>query len=442
MGHGGQDDHEQHQVASEDSEDQFNLDSDPNDVPPEAPPDQDTGAWTDEEQDSRTMDERARAVQDDWGHEPISNIPNLAHITRRQLTELMVSTARPGEDGTYHIADTLFEALMRSGSIPGLDTARMVDEDEDDDDDEYDEPDGDWDETEDDDDEDEDESYQLFGTRRGAPGSRYAKNGRLRGWSWFELERKGKEAGKRLKRGGEFGRVGFPSAQETRMHDDKGQDDSSDASSVHQQSSISPRLSTSPKSSFRSPKSSSKPTLVPKRRNTGSSIVSEPEPKVRGIKSEIVGRGPWHKGMKGFGPEIGRSVWGRGGREEWSSMCLPNTYGTVVASYDSPPYIGQHSHDYSFFYTATQAFQMHLYSTQDALRSRFRQGKRTARSNRLDRQQQQEQPDRPARSTRRSIYARDPVDGDDHSLQKLVTVQGTEGSWTVTDADLSRDNSW
>jgi hypothetical protein len=33
-------------------------------------------------------------------------------------------------------------------------------------------------------------------------------------------------------------------------------------------------------------------------------------------------------------------------------------------------------------------------------------------------------------------------DEEDSSLRKIKTVQGVEGRWTVTDADLSRDNEW
>jgi DDB1- and CUL4-associated factor 11 len=36
----------------------------------------------------------------------------------------------------------------------------------------------------------------------------------------------------------------------------------------------------------------------------------------------------------------------------------------------------------------------------------------------------------------------DDYDEDDSSLRKIKTVQGVEGRWTVTDADLSRDNEW
>jgi WD repeat-containing protein 23 len=86
--------------------------------------------------------------------------------------------------------------------------------------------------------------------------------------------------------------------------------------------------------------------------------------------------------------------------------------------------------DHSFFYTATQDFKLHLYSTQDAPLSRL--ANNAGRNALL------------ARPQRRSIYARhyDDDGPDDHSLRKIKTVQGVHGQWTVTDADLSRDNEW
>jgi WD repeat-containing protein 23 len=106
---------------------------------------------------------------------------------------------------------------------------------------------------------------------------------------------------------------------------------------------------------------------------------------------------------------------------------VPNTNGTIVATYNAPPYIGQHSHDYSFFYTANQAFQLHLYSTQVA--------------------PLKVPPPREPLSTRRRMRNFLMEQDDDEvvnesSMHKIKTVQGVYGQWTVTDADLSRDNEW
>lgn len=110
--------------------------------------------------------------------------------------------------------------------------------------------------------------------------------------------------------------------------------------------------------------------------------------------------------------------------------CVPNTNGTIVATYNAPPYIGQHSHDYSFFYTANQAFQLHLYSTQVAPRKvpPPREPRSAASRRRM-----------------RNFLMDDEEDEDvvnDSSMHKIKTVQGVYGQWTVTDADLSRDNEW
>ena len=124
-----------------------------------------------------------------------------------------------------------------------------------------------------------------------------------------------------------------------------------------------------------------------------------------------------------------------------------------MATYESSPYIGQHSHgeyehfvrtsllppvdepppDYSFFYTATKEFQLHMYSTQDAPRSRL-----------AERAAEGSAGTRPVRSTRSAFARRFGLseDGEDHSMRKIKTVQGVEGQWTVTDANLSRDNQW
>lgn len=104
-----------------------------------------------------------------------------------------------------------------------------------------------------------------------------------------------------------------------------------------------------------------------------------------------------------------------------------------MATYDAPPYIGQYSHDYSFFYTANQAFQLDLYSTQVAPRKRPEETTGAG-------------PRPGVRTRRRAFYDFGDDDDDephnDHSIHKIKTVQGVYGQWTVTDADLSRDNEW
>ena len=194
------------------------------------------------------------------------------------------------------------------------------------------------------------------------------RNGRTKGWDWFDIEREGKEAGRKLARGGEFGRVGFPGPEEVRTGmggkvprghgSSHGEEDEVDeemmldhelAASPTSTSTIATHLSMSPTSTTsqndarieqrtrptrrRSSGASSKndvgvglggrPSKV--RRLSGSSLASrvsgmEDDGRVRGIKGEVSARGAWGKGMKGFGKEVGRGTWGASGREEWGKV--------------------------------------------------------------------------------------------------------------------------
>ncbi|TXT13148.1 hypothetical protein VHUM_01549 [Vanrija humicola] len=117
---------------------------------------------------------------------------------------------------------------------------------------------------------------------------------------------------------------------------------------------------------------------------------------------------------------------------------IPNTHGTVVASYPSVPYVGQFcGPDYGVFYSATQYFTLHLYSTTQTKSRRPRQ---------LPRSQVVAEPDTPPgedddsdeemgwgfTGRRRSGLS------EDTSMRKIKTVQGVEGQWTITDADADR----
>lgn len=281
------------------------------------------------------------------------------------------SSAQSQEDGTVLLPHAFFRALFASGLLPEEAITRLSrqlgDDEEDEEDDDEDEDD------EEDEEDDDDDDYNVFGGgrfRRGGLG----RNGRLKGWDWFDIERQGKEAGKRLARGGEFGRVGFPMGEEARTEvdptlgnsvtggmrkgsrsgskvdevlmerdDDEGMDEEALATSPT--SSIATHLSRSPTASTmnipprpgqtqvrekkprrRTSSSSSVGPPRTRRRSSASSLASmalgiEDDGRVRGIKGEVKGRGGWVKGMKGFGREVGRGVWGSSGREEWSKVC-------------------------------------------------------------------------------------------------------------------------
>lgn len=261
------------------------------------------------------------------------------------------------------------EAITRlAGQLGGDDE----DDDEDLDGEEWDE-----DDDEEDEDDDDDEGYNVFGGGRFRRGG-LARNGRLRGWDWFDIEREGKPAGKRLARGGEFGRVGFPMGEDVRtglaldlaqsesktrsgsgfrsagdvLMEEQAEDDDNDdnvddpnehALSTSPTSTIATHLSRSP--STRTKRPSQTPTQTRRRTSSSSSITLATSPntrtrrlsasslasaamgveddgRVKGIKSKVVGRGGWVKGMMGFGKETGRGVWGSSGREEWSKVSL------------------------------------------------------------------------------------------------------------------------
>ncbi|KAF9502238.1 WD40 repeat-like protein [Pleurotus eryngii] len=98
-------------------------------------------------------------------------------------------------------------------------------------------------------------------------------------------------------------------------------------------------------------------------------------------------------------------------RETFSRDLVPNSMGTVVATFDANVYTAQFSEDSSFFYTCAQDFRLHVFDT-------------TAMPN--------------------DVGGRLPTRGADPGLQTSLrvkkSVQGHPGRWTITDANLSPDN--
>jgi hypothetical protein len=302
-----------------------------------------------------------------------------AQSTGNPLADAIRQSAQVQEDGSLLVPHAFFRALFASGLLPEEAITRLAGQlggdDEDDDDEDLDGE--EWDEDddeEDEDDDDDDEGYNVFGGGRFRRGG-LARNGRLRGWDWFDIEREGKPAGKRLARGGEFGRVGFPMGEDVRtglgiaqsesktrsgsgfrsagdvLMEEQAEDDNDDnvddpnehALSTSPTSTIATHLSRSPTTRPKRPSqtpsqtrrrtsSSSSINLatspnIRTRRLSASSLASavmgiEDDGRVKGIKSKVVGRGGWVKGMMGFGKETGRGVWGSSGREEWSKVSL------------------------------------------------------------------------------------------------------------------------
>ncbi|GFZ44523.1 hypothetical protein JCM24511_02246 [Saitozyma sp. JCM 24511] len=186
---------------------------------------------------------------------------------------------------------------------------------------------------------------------------------------------------------------------------------------------------------------------------------TEPNPRgVELLKSGEFGRvGDWRSGggrhrVRSRAGDVKRS---HGYIPPMSAATIPNTNGTVVASYPSIPYVGQYAkEDYSVFFSATQYFTLHLY---DVAHSRITpkrprpslspttSPRATARGQMPgtlgdmvmgEEEDEDEDMDMPWGSwtTGRRGMAREET-----SLKMIKTVQGEEGRWTVTDADSSRN---
>ncbi|TFK99703.1 WD40-repeat-containing domain protein [Pterulicium gracile] len=98
-------------------------------------------------------------------------------------------------------------------------------------------------------------------------------------------------------------------------------------------------------------------------------------------------------------------------REDYTSSLVPNTNGTAVAVYHANVYSGQFSADSSFYYTCAQDFGLRVYDM-------------TAPP--VDhRRPENQQMDNGSRST----------------LKMLKMINGISGRWTITDANLSPDNT-
>ena len=103
---------------------------------------------------------------------------------------------------------------------------------------------------------------------------------------------------------------------------------------------------------------------------------------------------------------------------------IPNTNGTIVASYPARVYCGQYSQDSSFFYTCTQDFRVHMYDTTVAGPKKV-----------------QVHDDGPRR-VQNSWFFSSMGTTQYTSLTMTKSIQGRQGNWTITDANLSPDNQW
>ncbi|KAK4684769.1 DDB1- and CUL4-associated factor 11, partial [Tremellales sp. Uapishka_1] len=168
----------------------------------------------------------------------------------------------------------------------------------------------------------------------------------------------------------------------------------------------------------------------------------EPHPRgVELLKSGEFGRvGPWQgKGRR-------RPRWTDPRRRRAlgvvpAKATIPNTHGTIVATYPSIPYVGQYAGpDYGVFYTATQYFTLHLYSTSLSKRYTKKRPAPTAATplSAPTPLQPQEGDDTDDDDEAAFQSGRRRMHSEETSLKKIKTVQGVEGRWTVTDADCDR----
>ncbi|WVQ82798.1 hypothetical protein IAT38_004930 [Cryptococcus sp. DSM 104549] len=162
--------------------------------------------------------------------------------------------------------------------------------------------------------------------------------------------------------------------------------------------------------------------------------------KVGGWKAPGKRRRPdWDRTVRGWTPPSGSN----------NPAVVPNTHGTVVAYYPSVPYVGQFAgEDHSIFYTATQYFTLHLYSTLHPKMPRHRKRQTSTAPGGTE-----EHPT-PSTADTNSNHEEDwsdedsddeyygrhsgPALSEDSSMKRIKRVQGMEGRWTVTDCDADR----
>ncbi|OCF34893.1 hypothetical protein I316_03440 [Kwoniella heveanensis BCC8398] len=149
---------------------------------------------------------------------------------------------------------------------------------------------------------------------------------------------------------------------------------------------------------------------------------------------------------------------GPAARPQPSRGTIPNTPGTVVARYSAVPYVGQFAkEDYSIFYTATQNFTLHMYAMNQSQKSSSAHRRRRATSRQpvplspqggaidedvedreSDYEDEDEDEDEDDAMWMGWGNGRRGFPSEESSLKSIKTVQGVDGSWTVTDCDVDK----
>ncbi|ODN73721.1 hypothetical protein L202_07261 [Cryptococcus amylolentus CBS 6039] len=161
----------------------------------------------------------------------------------------------------------------------------------------------------------------------------------------------------------------------------------------------------------------------------------------------------WNKTVTGWSPP----------RSETGHNLVPNDPGTIVARYPAVPYVGQYAgEDYSIFYTATQYFTLHLYSTTANIHNGSITRPRPPRSspaaapfrtsqlpsspgaNTEDEYSEEEEEEEEEDEEDEEDFIREQIFGgrrnsnEESSMKSIKRVQGVQGNWTVTDCDVDK----
>ncbi|KAL8278391.1 hypothetical protein RQP46_009283 [Phenoliferia psychrophenolica] len=135
--------------------------------------------------------------------------------------------------------------------------------------------------------------------------------------------------------------------------------------------------------------------------------------------------------LKNYSPNLSRiladrtNTIGRTSKTAFADAAVPNSAGTEVAQFTSKVYSGQYSTDGSFFYAACQDFRVYIYDT----RTPPQTGSKSVTDSTTER-------------TRAGRFGMNWEHRSSLKTIKTVKAQDRNCRWTITDANVSRDNEW
>ncbi|KAK4693474.1 DDB1- and CUL4-associated factor 11, partial [Phenoliferia sp. Uapishka_3] len=119
------------------------------------------------------------------------------------------------------------------------------------------------------------------------------------------------------------------------------------------------------------------------------------------------------------------NTYGRSPKSTFADAAIPNSAGTEVSQFTSKVYSGQYSADGSFFYAACQDFRVYIYDT----RSPPLTGTKSVTDTSTER-------------TRAGRFGMNWQHRSSLKTIKVVKAHDRNCRWTITDANVSRDNEW